>query len=195
MNITPRLTRLATVGLVTLLMSAATSTWAQTLEWVRPVGTGNSDKANAVTVATVGNVYVGGSTSGTFAGQDSAGNRDAFVAKFDAFGDMVWVRQFGTSGSDGVAGADTDTAGFVYAAGFAGGDALLAKYDSTGSQQWVRQFGVAGYGTVGLSGVAADGAGNTYLFGSLSDPIVPPPVAGPRWFVTKYDADGTREMD
>jgi len=193
MNITPRLGRLAAVVLVTLLMSAATSTWAQTLEWVRPVGTGNSDRANAVTVDTAGNVYVGGSTSGTFAGQDSAGSADAFVAKSDASGDMVWVRQFGTSGSDGVASADTDAAGFLYAAGFAGANALLAKYDSTGSQQWVRQFGVAGYGTARVTGVAADGAGNTYLLGAVLDPIVPPPVTGPRWFLTKYDADGARE--
>ena len=193
MSINLRLTRLAGMGLVTLLMSGATAGWAQTLEWVRPVGTGNSDRANAVAVDSAGNVYVGGSTAGTFAGQGSAGNRDAFVARFDASGNMVWVRQLGTSGSDFVAAADTDGAGFVYAAGAAGADALLAKYDSTGSQQWVRQFGVTGYGTTQVFGMAADGDGNSYLLGSASDPAVPPPVAGPRWFLTKYDADGTRE--
>jgi len=191
MNITRRLSRLV-VALVTLLTVAASTTWAQTLEWVRPVGTGNADNLRAVAVDDVANVYVGGSTSGTFAGESSADGADAFVARFDVSGNMLWVRQFGTSGSDGISAADTDAAGFVYVAGSAAGQALLAKYDSSGSQQWLRQFSLAGFGTVGISHLGADRHGNTYLLGTASDPAVPPPVAGPRFFVTRYDTEGAQ---
>ena len=190
MKITSQLSSFV-VALVTLLTTAA-STGAQTLEWVRPVGTGNGDNVIAVAADDAANVYVGGSTFGTFAGESSAGGADAFVARFDASGDMLWVRQFGTSGSDSINAADTDAAGFVYVAGSTAGQALLAKYDSLGSQQWLRQFSLAGFGTVGVSNIGADRAGNTYLLGSASDPAVPPPVAGPRFFLTRYDAEGAQ---
>jgi len=190
MNITSRLSHLI-VALVTFLATAS-STWAQTLEWVRQVGTGNADRLSAVAVDDASNVYVGGSTSGTFAGESSAGEADAFVARFDAFGNMLWVRQFGTSGSDGVTAADTDAAGFVYVAGSTAGQALLAKYDSMGNQQWLRQFSLAGFGTVGISHVGADDAGNTYLLGAASDAVMPPPGGGARYFLTRYDSEGAQ---
>jgi hypothetical protein len=190
MNITPRLSHFV-LALVTLLTTAA-PTWAQALEWVRAVGTGNADAVSAVAVDNTANVYVGGSTSGTFAGQGSAGEADAFVARFDASGNMLWVRQFGTSGPDGVNAVGTDAAGFVYVAGSITGQGLLAKYDSMGTQKWLRQFTLSGFGTVGIFHLGADRTGNTYLLGAASDPAVPPPVAGPRFFLTRYDAEGAQ---
>ena len=41
-------------------------------------------------------VYVAGVTSGTLPGQTSAGGGDAFVRKYDADGNELWTRQFGT---------------------------------------------------------------------------------------------------
>jgi hypothetical protein len=83
-------------------------------------------------------VYVGGYTSGTFAGENFGGEADGFVATFDTSGNVLRTREFGTSGWEGVmdvsaassagyfAGAgDTALFGDANAGGF---DAIAGKY-------------------------------------------------------------------
>ena len=48
----------------------------------------------------LGNAHVVGYTDGEFPGQTSSGSTDAFVRKYDANGNEVWTRQFGTSAQD-----------------------------------------------------------------------------------------------
>lgn len=163
---------------------------AQTLQWVRQVGTAAHDAAAAVTTDASGNIYVGGVTRGTFPGQTSAGNGDAFIARYDASGELVWVRQFGTAREDGLTAAAADAAAFVYVAGFIGGQtsilgtaALLAKYDAAGNQLWVRQFGPAGFSTAAVD-VDADAAGNVYVVGTVAN------ISGREAFLAKYSPSG-----
>jgi hypothetical protein len=55
---------------------------------------------------------------GIFAVQTSAGGVDVFLAKLDGAGNVVWIRQFGSSGRDvpnDLAGVAVDDSG-VYAA-------------------------------------------------------------------------------
>ena len=47
-----------------------------------------------------GNVYVAGVTYGTLPGQTNSGNYDAFVRKYDADGNELWTRQFGSASFD-----------------------------------------------------------------------------------------------
>src|SRR5439155_701956 len=119
--------------------------------------------------------YVAGTTDSGLGGA-SAGDYDAFVAKYDPAGNALWIRQFGTSGDDGPCGVAVDAAGNVYVAGFTSGnlggasagdyDAFVAKYDAAGSAFWTRQFGTSDYDDA--HGVAVDAAGNVYVAGSTS---------------------------
>ncbi|MDQ3956618.1 MAG: hypothetical protein M3285_13855, partial [Actinomycetota bacterium] len=67
--------------------------------WTHQFGRRSYDSATGVR-ATPAGIYVAGYTSRTLPGQTSAGYRDAFVRRYDAVGNIVWTRQFGSAGSD-----------------------------------------------------------------------------------------------
>lgn len=65
-----------------------------------------------------------------------------------------WIQQFGTSSNDEIRAVATDSAGNLFATGFASGavlgqsgsgaeDAVVAKYDSAGGLVWAREFGTS----------------------------------------------------
>ena len=185
-----RLRRPVVLGMVAVMVGAAAPAQGQTLQWVRQFGTPAHDAANAVTTDTSGNIYVGGVTRGALPTQTSTGNGDAFVARYESSGDVVWFRQFGTIGEDGILAEATDAAGNIYAAGFingttsiAGTAGLLAKYDSAGNQLWLRQFGPAGFSTAAID-VDTDVAGNVYVLGTMGN------LFGSQAFLAKYTAEG-----
>jgi len=63
--------------------------------WTRQFGTPSDDEALGIASDGTG-VYVVGKTQGTFAGQPTSANGDPFVRKYDANGNELWTRQFGT---------------------------------------------------------------------------------------------------
>src|SRR2546428_740857 len=134
--------------------------------WNRTFGTSEIDYASAVVLDASG-IYVGGLTFGTFPGQTGAGT-DAYVRKYARDGNVVWTRQFGTSGTDGAAALAVNASG-LYVAGWAEGtfpgeptftgiqDAFLRKYDLNGNVAWTHQFEI--------SEVAAADASSVYVAG------------------------------
>ena len=169
--------------------------------WTRQFGTPGLTFAFGVAVYASGNVYVGGQTSGMLPGQSSAGGSDGFVRKYDASGNALWTRQFGTSADDEVRGVTVDASGNAYVAGSVGGalpgqipaagdDAFLRKYDPSGSELWTRQFGSEADDDA-LS-VAVDASGNAHVAGRARGPLPGQSWLGDRdVFVRKYDASGS----
>jgi hypothetical protein len=177
---------------------------AGTTLWARQLGTGGYDIAYGVAVDASGHAFVAGITQGALQGP-SAGQEDAFVAKYDADGTLRWVRQLGTSGGDWAYAVAASADGYVYVTGetygtlpgasSAGdGDVFLLKLDPDGATSWIRQVGtpVADTGT----GVAVDRDGNvvvvghtgswTPCFGILGNPC----AAGTDTFLLRYDPAG-----
>jgi hypothetical protein len=158
------------------------------LLWTRQLGP-STTAAYAVSAGAWG-VYVAGRTSGALPGQTNAGGTDAFVAKYDAAGNLLWTRQFGTTSNDVANGVSADGSG-VYVAGgtttFAGSQAFVAKYDAAGHPLWSRQLGS---GEITASGVSADGTG-VYVAGGI-DGALPGQtnLGGGDAYVVKYDAGG-----
>src|SRR5438132_1193554 len=62
--------------------------------WTRLIGSSGNDFARAVALDQAGNVYVAGSTTGVLAGDVNGGRQDAFLAKLDTGGNILWIRQF-----------------------------------------------------------------------------------------------------
>jgi hypothetical protein len=123
--------------------------------WASQFGAAAADQANAVAADSSG-AYVAGWTDGALPGQTSAGSTDAFVAKYDADGNLLWTRQFGDPALDEEAfGVSADGSG-VYVTGNT--TPILRKYDPDGNLLWTGQF--AGIG----NGVSADGSG-VYVVG------------------------------
>jgi len=186
----------ATILAVALLSALGLS--AQEIEWIRQFGAAGPAFEFASAVDADGNIYVTGLTDGTLPGQTSVGEVDAFVRKYDAEGNELWTRQFGTSSFDVAFGVAAD-AGGVYVAGRTFGtlpgqtsaglhDAFVRKYDSEGNELWTRQFGSSSTDTA--SGVAAD-VGGVYVAGSSEGTLPGQTSAGSTdVFVRKYDAEG-----
>jgi hypothetical protein len=80
------------------LTDNGTSATANTVTYV---GTGATDKGNAVTVGSDGTIYLAGTTNGTFAGQarNIPSVDNMFVSALNPDGTVQWTRQYG--GADG----------------------------------------------------------------------------------------------
>lgn len=131
---------------------------------------------HAIFVDSSGQVYVGGYVLGLLdSTQSSAGNYDAFIAKYDSSGTQLWARQFGSSQADFVSTVAVDAAGNVYVAGTTLGslggftnagatDMFASEFDSNGNQLWIQQAGSAAIDEAW--GIAIDSSGNVNVVGS-----------------------------
>jgi outer membrane protein assembly factor BamB len=72
--------------------------------WTRQFGTRNMEDVTGIVADDTG-VYVAGTTLGVLPGQTGAGRADLFVRKYDAEGNDLWTRQFGTAEYDQARGA------------------------------------------------------------------------------------------
>ncbi|MBX3244177.1 MAG: SBBP repeat-containing protein [Acidobacteria bacterium] len=168
--------------------------------WTRQFGTGGTDRARGVAVDTTGNIYIAGETSASLPGQTSLGSNDAFLRRYDAEGNEVWTRQFGTNSVDSGYAADTDPEGNIYVVGdtvgtfpgqtsSGGTDAFVRKYDAEGNVLWTRQLGTDS--TDRARGVAVDASGNVYVAGQTGGSFTGQTNAGSDdIYVRKYDTDG-----
>lgn len=146
--------------------------------WLRQFGTSGDDQGNGVALND-NSIFIGGSTTGTFAGETTSGGLDAFMAAYDVSGNELWVTQFGTAGNDVVhavsgtsylpmsfaVGSTTGTFSGETSAG--GSDAFAARFDAVGNRLWTDQFGTSGY-DVALEGELDFGLQHLYPVGIVS---------------------------
>lgn len=136
--------------------------------WATQIPTLNTNSANAVSVDSSGNVYIGGQTKGVIAsGQTSSGKEDAYLTKLDSKGNIVYKQQFGTSGSDSVAATAMTSSGDLVVASVQNGHAILSKYtggDATQAPSWTMDMGDLQYG--GTIGGLVVKDGNIYVSGT-----------------------------
>jgi hypothetical protein len=166
--------------------------------WTRQLGSTVSDVAYRVAIDSNNNVYITGSTSGSLDGSN-AGSIDAFLAKYDSTGSIIWTRQMGSTGEDIAFSVAIDSNNNVYISGYTFGsldgtnaglaDAFLAKYDSTGIKVWTRQLG----STVSESAtsVAIDSNNNVYITGSTDGSLDGTNAGSRDAFLAKYDSTGS----
>lgn len=167
-------------------------------EWVLHLGSESSDQAAAVSTDTESNILVAGVAGGALTSAPDGGVADggAFIAKYDASGNALWLRQFAAR----AAAVSTDSSGNVYVAGetsealpeqtsLGGDDAFLRKYDAAGTELWTRQFGSdAPDQTYAMS---TDASGNVYVAGSVGGALPDETsFGGADAFLRKYDANG-----
>lgn len=143
---------------------------AQSIEWVRQFGTSRFDAADDA-AADAAHVYVVGRVGSgqSLDGPASAGGVDTWLRKYDAAGNVVWSRQFGTAGFDGFAKLAVDgTANVAFVAGLttgafagqsnpAGAPQLFVRRQTldSGDEQWTVQLGAADGAVFPLAAAAA----------------------------------------
>jgi hypothetical protein len=163
------------------------------MQWARQFGTAMADSAFYVAADRFGNVYTGGRTDGSLAGPN-AGPPDVFLAKHDGAGNLLWMRQWGTSGVDTRAQMWVDSQGSVYraiaTAGSLGGahiggqDIAVAKLDSNGDLVWATQVGTSGTDNT-AGGIWGDAQGNLYVSGYTTGSLGGPSAGNQDAFVIK----------
>ncbi len=129
-----------------LIVEALESRALLTLTFGNTFGVSGSGAAGVVAAATTidaaGNRVVAGSFLGTvnFGGTSlvSNGGRDAFVAKYNAAGQLLWANNYGGTGDDSASGVALDAAGNVYITG-----SLTGAVNFGGTQ--IASAGVEGY--------------------------------------------------
>jgi sugar lactone lactonase YvrE len=169
------------------------------IQWRARIFSTNDEFGLGLAVDSSGNVYasgqVGSSTTTTFwnandtataAPLTSEGSADAFIAKYDTSGTVLWRVKIASTIGDAGWSCAVDSSGNVYASGIAGaagfynaddtlagsmtntglGDAFLVKYDTNGTFQWAAKLGstAADFGY----DIAVDSSGNVYMTGGTN---------------------------
>ena len=134
--------------------------------WYKNFGGKNNDEFRDVCITDDGYVAVGTAQSSSFGTGDfseltSKGAQDAVIVKFDKNGTVLWVNNFGGSGSDEFDGVSAVSDGYIAVgtsrlSSFGTGDfesisskgesdAIMVKYDTQGNKLWTKTFGGEGF--------------------------------------------------
>jgi uncharacterized protein (AIM24 family) len=189
-------------------------------EWAVKAGGSFLDKGNSLSVDNDGNIYVTGdfSFSATFETINivSNGSNDAFLAKYDNSGEILWAIGFGGSRGDYGYGLALNSNGYPVVVGvFAeeieftddisitsvyndedymySNDVYLAQFDQSGDCQWAVSAG-GPYFDFGLD-ISIDSNDDIYFTGSFDDQAYFGDIEliSNGWrdvFLAKYDNDG-----
>jgi hypothetical protein len=158
---------------------------AQSFEWVRSGGEIERDAGRAVCTDNEGNVIIAGYFSGKVFFDtlyQGRGTDDAFITKFNAAGDLLWVKTLGGPLEDLAYGIDTDDDGNIYVTGdfdsmiiienrvlFSSGgkDIFIAKFNSDGDLLWAERAGGTGFDSG--NAIAVDKEGSAYVTGRFEN--------------------------
>lgn len=186
------------------------------LRWMRSPSTPADRSQTKIAADGRGGAYVIGAFMESVAFEDGptlagAGGNDAYVARYDPDGAVMWAKVFGGPGSDGAYGVATDADANVYVTGlgtgaFPLGDgaefraeaeraAVLVSYDPSGAVRWARMLGT---GTPFAFNLRVSPDGVLYVTGELEgaadfdgDGVIDLPAPRDRdGFVAKFDTDG-----
>jgi hypothetical protein len=197
---------------------------AGALVWAQSVGATSIDQSASLRIDSSGNSYV----TGLFAGAvdfdpgagtttlTSAGSIDAFIAKYDTSGALVWAKSIGGTSVDQGASLQIDNSGNSYVTGYFQGtadfdpgagtttltsagnsDVFIAKYDTSGGLVWAKSFG--GTSSDESASIQVDSSGNSYVTGNFQGTADFDPGAGTTTltsagnsdiFIAKYDSAG-----
>ncbi len=194
------------------------------VQWQRTIGGVGEDKVFRIATDQQNNIYITGSfervirfeKEGDTHTLESMGKEDAFLAKFDTDGNIVWSIRAGGARSDQGIGLSVDDTGNVYMAGYfeeeatfgmttpliSTGqlDAFIARFNPEGELDWVRSLG--GIKRDLASGVAVDSSGKVYVAGVTRGPeplnldpqiVQGAPAGQDDLYLARYSAEGDLE--
>ena len=184
--------------------------------WVRTGGGPGGDYAHAMCLDAQGNVYLAGeiegnSNFGSVAVTANPGTDDAFVAKYDNNGNLMWVKSYGGYSRDDARSIAVDATGNIFILGIFRDnaffdsqtitaaspnidDVFIAKLDNNGNVLWVHGIGGAGDDTG--KALDVDAAGNVYATGgfigsaSFGSQSLTAPNGYRDMYLAKWDANG-----
>lgn len=175
-----------------------------------------TDEFWAVAMDSYGHTYAAGRSDGSFAGANS-GSYDGIIAKLNAAGTLLWVKQLtpaysglisSAAGTEDIWAITVDSDGNSYFCGtttgsFAsasggGNDVFVGKIDSSGNLSWLKQFTPAysalissAAGAEKATAISIDSAGNSFITGFTASSLAAANGGINDIFVAKIDSAGT----
>ena len=149
-----------------------------------------------------GDIIITGFVTGSLNGETSTGDHDAFVARYDSKGTLLWNRQLGSTGWDAASAIELDSDGNIYISGvvpeslngdpaFGERDFFVAKYDREGNLSWTEQLGTTGHDIA--YGIEVDSNGQVYMSGHVGGSLDGNEHSGTiDAFLTGFDTHGNR---
>jgi hypothetical protein len=162
-----------------------------TMDWIRTAGGPLGDYAEAIYTDKSNYVYISGEIEGYNTtinfppgnvSLNCVGDNDAFFAKYDLSGNLIFAKKEGAINSEKALGITSDNVGNIYIAGYfdqstnfngqsynsnGGKDIFIAKYDKDGNFQWFRNAGSPGRDEAKF--IKCDAQGNPYICGIMSN--------------------------
>lgn len=203
-----------------------------TYAWTRTMGSTGMDMGHSVVVDNNDNVYFTGHfqgtvdlnpTGGVSNFTSTSGSVDAYIIKYDSYGNYQYTKTWGGSGWDGTYNIETDAANNIYVSGLFGlttdldpgpgvqsrtaigsNDLYVTKLDPNGNWLWSNSLGQPGFAfyLVNTGGaMTVDQAGNVYMGRCYRNSLDFNPSGGDLKtsaggldaFVTKYNTNGSYE--
>ena len=175
---------------------------AGNLLWAKQLGTSGSDQGYAVGTDSLGNVYICGETTGSFGTTNTTYNSDAYLAKLDTNGNLLWIDQFSSSfqlgEGENCRDLAVDLSDNVYVTGYtpgalvegaSGAEFFVRKYTAAGSVEWTTQRDSVYLNEA--NSIAVDLLGNAYVAGTGG---LDAAVSGLEdAFVVKFDSSGVEQ--
>jgi len=155
------------------------------LQWTKTIGGKKEDMGTSIIQTSDGGYAIAGHTESF-----GAGEKDVYVVKLDANGNLQWTRTIGGKGWDaGASLIQTSDGGYAIAGvtpsfGARGEDVYVIKLDANGNLQWTKTIGGpkndGGFSLIQTSDGGYAIAGATYSFGAGEADV----------YVVKLDANG-----
>lgn len=113
------------------------------------------------------NVYITGYTYPTTA------NSDITTVKYDAAGNVVWVKHYDNGGNDDANGIKIDASGNIFIVGESDGtgtgkDLVIIKYDANGNQLFATRYDGTGNGNDIANAISLDGTSSAFVTGKTT---------------------------
>ena len=195
--------------------------------WMKTIAGVGDDRAYRIATDAQGHFYLTGSFERVLRFEEndethtleSTGKENAFLAKFDTDGNILWSVQAGGDRSDRGIGLAIDADGNVFTSGYFEGeaifgtenpihlksngqlDAYLAKYNTSGALVWARALGAEKRDIA--SGITVDAAGRVFITGVTRGPtpildidsnlIHGGPTGQDDLFIARYSSSGELE--
>lgn len=177
---------------VAVCMILFTSLQAQTLRWTQTISGSGAQNVLSVATDSLGNIYSTGWHTGStdfdpgvgVSTLTSNGSSDIFVTKFDANGNFIWARNYGSTAADEGVSINVSNDGSIYVTGHyqltvgfgstnlvsqGSFDCFALKLDSGGNVLWAKSFG--GSSTEYSNAITTDFAGNIYIGGTFGGTV------------------------
>ncbi|MCP4123201.1 MAG: hypothetical protein GY751_15715 [Bacteroidetes bacterium] len=170
--------------------------------WTRLMGSSESDYGTALTIDSIGNIYVMGSTWGSPDGKTNQGEIDLLLVKYSSSGDKLWTELTGTDKQDIGSHVTLDSSGSICIGGSTEGSftadsnpgvsaLLLVKYNANGERTLLRTLGQTISTHYGAKGITTDRDNNIYLTGRTNYLVCRP--GDLEVYLAKYTESGEME--